>query len=82
MEEKVKFTGKFLVVEVLKKTSAKGFKDVKEDDVLYFEWELNGMYGSKAPYVSCFVRGEYVDYKNGVMVKQLLTENFLVEETS
>jgi len=81
LEEKVKLTGKFIVVEVLKKTSAKGFKDVKVDDVLYFEWELNGHYKG-APYVSCFVRGEYVDYKNGMMVKTLLSENFRVEETS
>ncbi|QDH49820.1 hypothetical protein BEYONPHE_133 [Bacillus phage Beyonphe] len=81
MREKVKLTGKFIVVEVLKKTSAKGFKDVKVDDVLYFEWDLDGHYKG-APYVDCYVRGEFVDSKNGMTVKTLLHENFLVEETS
>ncbi|AGY46632.1 hypothetical protein BigBertha_124 [Bacillus phage BigBertha] len=81
MEEKVKLTGKFVVVEVLKKTSAKGFKNVKVDDVLYFEWDLDGHYKG-APYVDCYVVGEFVDRKSGMIVKTLLHENFLVEETS
>ncbi|MDK7480973.1 hypothetical protein OWP19_23690 [Bacillus cereus] len=52
-----------IITEVVKKTKAKGFENIKVGDKVTLTWGLGGHYKG-APYVDCYVNGEYVDSKN------------------
>ncbi|HDR8003370.1 hypothetical protein ACS2BX_25780 [Bacillus cereus group sp. BceL300] len=73
-----------VITEVVKKTKAKGFENIKVGDKVTLTWGLGGGYHG-APYVGCYVNGTWVDSKNADTICKLFTyneANFKYEEVA
>jgi len=62
-----------IVTVVNKKTKAKGFENTKIGDEVKLSWGLGGCYKG-APYVDCYLNGEYVGKKNADTVSKLFKD--------